>query len=139
MRPTWDEYFLGIAEAVAARADCTRRKVGAVVAGPDNRVLGVGYNGAPSGHRGCLEGGCPRGQLSYEQIEARADYSQPGSPGYCVANHAEVNALLFTGREARGATLYITDEPCPACRKTIMGAGIVRVIWPGNVWEVTND
>ena len=52
MRPNWDEYFLGIAAAVAQRADCERRQVGAVVIGPDHRIVGTGYNGAPAGQPG---------------------------------------------------------------------------------------
>lgn len=137
-RPSWDSYFLGIALSVSTRADCRRRKVGAVLVGTDNRVLEVGYNGAPAGHRGCLAGGCPRGLLSYEQVAAMADYSDPASSGYCIALHAEVNALLIAGRAARGATIYITDEPCPNCRKAIMGAGVVRAVWPGFELDTTS-
>lgn len=137
-RPSWDSYFLGIALSVSTRADCRRRKVGAVLVGTDNRVLEVGYNGAPAGHRGCLAGGCPRGLLSYEQVAAMADYSDPTSNGYCIALHAEVNALLIAGRAARGATIYITDEPCPNCRKAIMGAGVVRAVWPGFELDTTS-
>lgn len=131
-RPGWDSYFLGLAFAVSARADCRRRKVGAVIVGTDHRVLEVGYNGAPPGHPGCLEGACPRGLLTYDEVAAHADYSQPGTPGYCIALHAEINAIILAGRAARGATIYVTDEPCPNCRKAIMGAGIVRAVWPGH-------
>src|SRR5690606_13137912 len=52
-RPSWDEYFLEIAEAVSARADCSRRKVGAVIVSSDRRIVGTGYNGAPAGQPGC--------------------------------------------------------------------------------------
>lgn len=130
-RPSWDSCFPGIAQAVATRADCRRRRVGAVLVGTDNRVLEVGYNGTPAGHPGCLSGGCPRGLLSYGQVAEFSDYSDPASPGRCIALHAEVNAIIIAGRAARGATIYITDEPCPNCRKTIMGAGVVRAVWPG--------
>jgi dCMP deaminase len=62
VRPDWDGYFLGIASAVAARADCTRRQVGAVIV-KGNRIVSTGYNGAPSGLPGCLtDGRCPRGK-----------------------------------------------------------------------------
>ena len=45
--------------------------------------------------------------------------------------HAEVNALLFATRDTKGATAYITDPPCPGCRKALAAAGIVRAVWPG--------
>lgn len=47
--------------------------------------------------------------------------------------HAEVHALAEAGEEARGATLYVTLEPCahtgktPPCVEAILGAGIARV------------
>jgi diaminohydroxyphosphoribosylaminopyrimidine deaminase/5-amino-6-(5-phosphoribosylamino)uracil reductase len=48
--------------------------------------------------------------------------------------HAEVNALAVAGRDARGATLYVTLEPCnhtgrtPPCTEKILAAGISRVV-----------
>lgn len=65
-RPSWDDYFVTIARAVAARSDCRRRQVGAVLVDESHRIVGTGYTGAPSGHPGCLEGACPRGLLSYD-------------------------------------------------------------------------
>lgn len=60
-RPGWDDYFLHIAWAVSARADCTRAKHGTVIV-KDHTIIATGYNGAPSGVQGCLEGACPRGR-----------------------------------------------------------------------------
>ena len=60
--PDWDDYSLGIADAVARRAKCTRRAVGAVLV-HDRRIIATGYNGAAPGRPDCLEGACPRGQL----------------------------------------------------------------------------
>ena len=48
--------------------------------------------------------------------------------------HAEVNALSEAGRNARGATLYVTLEPCnhfgktPPCTGAVLEAGIARVV-----------
>ena len=55
---------------------------------------------------------------------------RPGTPGFCIAIHAEVNALLFATRDTKGATAYITDPPCPGCRKALAAAGVVRAVWP---------
>lgn len=128
-RPDWDEYFLGIAKAVAARANCTRRKVGSVLV-LDHRVISTGYNGAAPGVPGCLEGACPRGKATYDEIKGLGDYDRVGSKSFCVANHAELNATIFSTRDTKGATIYITDPPCPNCRKLLAAAGIARAVWP---------
>lgn len=128
--PGWDEYFLEIATAVAIRAKCRRRKVGAILVTDDHRIIATGYNGAAPGRPDCLEGACPRGLLDYDQVPGLGDYDRPGTAGFCIAIHAEVNALLFAVRDTRGATAFITDEPCPGCRKALAAAGIVRAVWP---------
>ncbi|QHB36924.1 deoxycytidylate deaminase [Mycobacterium phage Roary] len=129
-RPTWDEYFLGIATAAAERSDCERSKVGAVVV-KDRRVRATGYNGAPAGESGC--GTCPR-RLA-EVIPGETPYDS--GPGRCVAIHAEANALLHCDREDLfGATLYITREPCYLCSNLIRAAGVSRVVTPASVIQV---
>jgi dCMP deaminase len=92
-RPGWDEYFVNIARAVAERSDCRRRKVGAVLVDTGRRIVGTGYTGAPSGHPGCLEGACPRGLLSYDEVKEFSAYDS--GPGRCISVHAEANALLY--------------------------------------------
>lgn len=127
-RPTWDEYFLKIAEAVSARSDCERSRVGAVVV-KERRIRATGYNGAPANQPGCLS--CPRRTSS---VAPGSDYSN------CVAIHAEANALLYCDREDLiGATLYITREPCYGCRKLIMATGVVRVVTPEGVLLLNNE
>ena len=128
--PGWDDYFLGIAAAVSARAKCTRRRVGAVLT-IDHRIIATGYNGAAPGESDCLQGACPRGKLGYDDVPGLGDYDRPGTPGFCIAIHAEVNALLFATRDTKGSTAYITDPPCPGCRKALAAAGVVRAVWPG--------
>ena len=123
-RPSFDEYFLGVSEAVSVRSSCVRRKVGAVVVN-NRRIVASGYNDSPAGMPGCEA--CPR----------RTSSVPPGSsydtgPGACVAIHAEANALLHCNREDLvGSTLYLTDKPCDGCMKLIIGAGVARVVWEG--------
>lgn len=131
-RPSWNEYYLSIASTVATRADCTRAKHGAVVVGEDHRPISFGYNGAPSGHSGCLEGSCPRGLLNETQLAHLAGgYDDPESIGYCISVHAEANAIILAGRNACvGSTIYVTGEPCHGCTKLISAAGITRIVYP---------
>lgn len=129
-RPTKDEYGLILAKAVATRADCTRRQVGAVIFDVHGRIVGTGYNGAPTGEPGCLSAGaCPRGQQSYSDVPADSPYLTGAAT--CIALHAEENALLHSGVEARrGGTIFITDSPCPNCDRLLGGSGLARVAWP---------
>lgn len=127
MRPGWDQWAVGIAQAVAQRADCSRRKVGAVVLDAHHRVLSVGYNGAPSGAPGCLTAGaCPRGS---SDVEPGSSYDT--GPGTCIAVHAEMNALLHADPVRQvGGTLALTDAPCQGCQKAIAASGVARAVWP---------
>lgn len=117
-RPNWDQYFLDIANVVRTRSDCERDQVGAVIT-IENRIVSTGYNGAPADMIGCE--GCPR----------RTSAVAPGSNyDNCVALHAEANALLYARTDLRGATLYVTREPCIACAKLIIGSGVKTVVIP---------
>jgi dCMP deaminase len=127
VKPSWDEYFLLIAAAVAERADCSRRKVGAVLTSR-NRIVATGYNGSPSGGGSCLAGECPRGTLGYDTIPANSSYDT--GAGVCIALHAEQNCLLYADRSrAESGTLYVTAPPCPGCDRMIAGSGVARVVW----------
>ena len=149
-RPGWSQYFLGVADAVPARGDCTRRQVGFVLVDPETKdIIETGYNGAPKGMPGCLSAGaCPRGRHYQEASMVYEDgfcacgntwpcdeAVAPGSsydtgPGTCLALHAEQNGCIRAGRRARGAWGYCTDSPCDGCLKLMRGAGVVRVVWP---------
>lgn len=113
-RPSWDEYFIGIATQVALRATCLRKKVGAVLV-RDHVALSCGYNGSPAGQPHCLDAGC--------EMEA----------GRCVRSvHAEINAVAQAaknGTSILGATIYTTASPCYACAKVLVNAGVRRVVF----------
>lgn len=127
-RLSWVEWALGLCEAVAKRADCTRRQVGSVILDPEHRVVATGYNGYPAGKPGCASAGaCPRGQKSKTEVLPMASYTAPESR--CDALHAEENAILYARRDLRGCTIYINHEPCPNCRRVIAGTGIIHMFW----------
>jgi dCMP deaminase len=127
-RPPWDSFFLDLAVLWSTMSTCSRRQVGAVVV-QDRKVIGNGFNGVASGKPHCTEGGCPRGQLDYAEVPARADYN--AFPRYAI--HAEHNAILQAGLQScAGATLYCTDEPCQQCANLIEHAGIGRVVIVGH-------
>lgn len=162
-RPNWHTYFLGIARAVAARADCTRRQVGAVIVDEDHRILATGYNGSAPGGPSCLKGECPRGQhymlpCSCGQGSMCVCDTQcacgepfpcpqtvpPGSsydtgPGACHSTHAELNAIVFARAPLKGSTLYCTAAPCGGCSRVIKSAGIALVITPESLMKNHGD
>lgn len=113
-RPSWEEYFIDIAEKVSTRSTCTRLKVGCVLVAEDNRILATGYNGSPKGMPHCIDDGC----LKNDQ-------------GRCIRTvHAEINAILSVDPESRkNSTLYCTHEPCEHCTKSIIQAGIKKVVY----------
>lgn len=121
-RPSWDEYFMQMAELTATRSTCLRRQVGAAIV-CDRHVVATGYNGAPRGIAHCEErGGCLRQQMNIPSGERHE---------LCRALHAEQNAIIQAaalGQSVEGATIYITHQPCVICAKMIINAGIKRII-----------
>ena len=121
-RPTWDEYFMEMAELTAKRATCSRRQVGAVIT-RDNRAVATGYNGAPRGLEHCEEkGGCLRQKLGIPSGQRHE---------LCRALHAVQNAIISAasmGNAIEGGTIYITHQPCVICAKMIVNAGIKRIV-----------
>ncbi|MCX7785124.1 MAG: cytidine/deoxycytidylate deaminase family protein [candidate division WOR-3 bacterium] len=120
-RISWDEYFLKIADTVAERSTCLRRKVGAVLVS-EKRILATGYNGAPRNLTHCSEIGCLRKQLNIKPAE-RIEI--------CRGIHAEQNALVqaaYFGLPVAGATVYSTHFPCITCAKMLINAGIKRIV-----------
>lgn len=121
-RPTWDEYFMQIAQVAALRSNCIKRKVAAVIV-RDHRVIATGYNGTPRGIKNCNEGGCPRCHTFGKSGEHLDE---------CLCAHAEENAIAqaaYHGVRISGATIYSTYSPCLRCTKLIINSGISEVIF----------
>lgn len=121
-RPSWDEYFMGIARMVAMRSNCIKRKVAAVIV-KDKRIISTGYNGTPRGVKNCNEGGCPR---------CNSFGSQGTHLAECVCSHAEENAITqaaYHGVNIKDSILYTTFSPCLICTKMIINSGIQEVVY----------
>jgi dCMP deaminase len=120
-RKSWDDYFIGIVEAVAERATCDRGRSGAILV-YQRQIIATGYVGSPPGFPHCDDVG--------HQLE----------DGHCVRTvHAEQNALAQAARmgvATLGATLYGTMTPCRVCAMLLLTAGIDTVIidhgYPGD-------
>jgi len=121
-RPSWDEYFMGIAELVAQRSTCLRRHVGAIIV-RDKRIITTGYNGAPARIKHCLDVGCMREQMGIPSGERHE---------LCRGLHAEQNAIIqaaIHGVTLQGSTIYCTNMPCSICSKMLINAQIVDIYY----------
>lgn len=118
-RPSLDQTFMEIADVVARRATCSRKYVGAVIV-LEGHIVSTGYNGAPSGLPHCDQAGHELSVID-------------GNEACIRATHAEVNAVTVAAKYGRGpiagGTMYITHAPCLGCAKTIITAGLVRVVF----------
>ncbi len=122
-RPHYDTYFMNMAFMVATRSTCFRRNVGAVIV-KDQRILSTGYNGAPRQVRNCLQlGFCIRMERNVPSGEQHE---------ICRGAHAEQNAIAnaaYSGVAIKGATIYITENPCSICTKMLMNCGIKKIVF----------
>lgn len=125
-------YYLDIAQTVAERCTCLRRKFGAIIV-KDDVIVSTGYNGAPRGRQNCSDlKYCMREKLNIPRGER---YEM------CRSVHAEANAIIAAPRDRMlGATLYMAcvspedgslfggTNSCMMCKKLIINAGITTVV-----------
>ena len=125
-------YYLDIAQTVAERATCLRRKFGAIIVKNDV-IISTGYNGAPRGRQNCSDiNYCFRDKM---QIPRGERYE------LCRSVHAEANAIIAASREQMlGATLYMVcvspedgsvfggTSSCMMCKRQVINAGIAQVV-----------
>ena len=115
---SWDEYFMAIAKLSAGRSKDPNTQVGACIVGSDDRVLSIGYNGAPNNFS-----------------DDKMPWGREGDPKetkYMYVCHAEANSIdNFRGnkKELEGAKIYVDLFPCNECAKRIIQSGIKEVIY----------
>lgn len=125
---SWDEYFMAVAKLTAKRSKDPNTQVGACVVSNDNRILSIGYNGAPNGFD-----------------DANFPWEREGSPletKYLYVVHAERNAILnYRGskKDLEGAKIYVDLFPCNECAKEIIQSGIKEVIYLSDKYATTES
>lgn len=124
----WDEYFMGIAKLSSLRSKDPNTQVGACIVSKDNRILSIGYNGAPNGYEDKF--------FPWDREGAFLDTKYP------FVCHAELNAISnFRGnkKDLVGAKIYVTLFPCNECTKLIIQNGIAEVIYLSDKYKNTEE
>ncbi|MCW1948863.1 MAG: cytidine/deoxycytidylate deaminase family protein [Candidatus Shapirobacteria bacterium] len=122
IRPSWDEYFMEVMEAISKRATCDRGRSGCVIV-KNKQILVTGYVGSPMGLPHCDEVG----------HQMKKMLNEDGSVSeHCVRTvHAEQNAVCQAaklGVSIDGATVYCRMTPCRVCAMLLINCGIKRVV-----------
>ncbi len=121
-RPSWDDYFLQMAEMVGIRGTCDRGHAGSVIV-LDKRIVATGYVGSPIGIAHCDE----VGHEMHTVVQEDGTQSR-----HCIRTaHAEQNAINNAARvgvAVLGSTIYCKMIPCYKCAQSIINTGIVRVV-----------
>ncbi len=123
---SWDEYFMGVAVLSSLRSKDPSTQVGACIVSEDKKIVGVGYNGFPSG--------CSDDELPWNR---EGEWINTKYPFVC---HAELNAILNCNNASllKGATLYVALFPCNECAKAVIQAGIKKIVYLSDKYANTD-
>lgn len=123
---SWDEYFMGIALLSAQRSKDPNTQVGACIVNTEKKIVGVGYNGFPSG--------CDDDALPWER---EGSFLETKYPYVC---HAELNAILNSiSRDLKGCSIYVALFPCNECAKAIIQSGIKEIVYLSDKYDGTDS
>lgn len=120
-RPSWPDFFLGMAVVASLRSHDLQTKCGCVITDDENKILGIGYNGFAKGMRDKL---LPR-------VRPRNDEESKillkNKHAWMI--HSEENAVSNCQLKPKNATAYITVEPCGDCTQHLWQNGITHIIY----------
>jgi dCMP deaminase len=113
-RPSWTNYFLGLAFLVSERSEDPDTKHGTILTDRYNHIIGTGYNSLPRGiSKGLIANTRPK---KYERMI-----------------HSEENALLNKTLDPwlipSGAVAYITGKPCLRCLDRLWNSHIKTIFY----------
>lgn len=121
----WDQYFMGVAMLSAQRSKDPNTQVGACIVSKDNKILSVGYNGAPNGY--------DDDNMPWDR---EGDFL---NTKYAYVCHAELNAILNNkGSNLEGGKIYVDLFPCNECAKAIIQSGIKEIIYKSDKYNGTD-
>jgi 8-oxo-dGTP diphosphatase len=109
-KPSWDDYFMGIALLASTRSIDPSAKHGCVIVDKNKKILSIGYNGPPKG-----------------SDDEKIPLTRPHK--YLFMEHAEKNAILNRQLPIEGSTMYITGPSCLQCTRSIIQSGVKKVIY----------
>lgn len=117
---------MAVAALSAQRSKDPHTQVGACIVNRQKRIVGVGYNGFPSG---CSDDTLPWGR--------EGDFLETKYPYVC---HAELNAVLNSVPwNLAGCTIYSALFPCNECAKAIIQAGIKELVYLSDKYADTDS
>ena len=121
---SWEEYFMGLAILSAERSKDPSTQVGACIVDDNNKIVSVGYNGAPIGFDDDKD----------MKWDRDGDFV---NTKYAYVCHSELNAILNSKTNVEGCKLYVTLFPCNECAKVIIQSGIKEVIYLSDKYNGT--
>lgn len=122
---SWDQYFMGLAHLSAKRSKDPSTQVGATIVDSQKKIVGIGYNGFPSG-------------VSDDEMP----WSRDGEfleTKYPYVVHAELNAILNATTKLHGCTIYVSLFPCHECAKAIIQSGIKEIVYECDKYATTDS
>ncbi|MGZ9413741.1 deoxycytidylate deaminase [Mycoplasma sp. 1012] len=121
----WDQYFMALTKLSALRSKDPNTKVGACIINQRKRVIGLGYNGMPSGND--------------DDFPWQREGENAKETKYAYVVHAEINAILNSITSLENSILYTSLFPCSNCAKTIVQSGIKEVVYFQDKYHDTED
>lgn len=110
--PSWETYFMNIANVVKSRSKDPKKQVGAVLVSlNNNRIVSTGYNS--------IQAGLDDTSVDWNNREYIKN----------IVIHAEANALLYSNSRYENTILYTTLSPCVECLKLLSASGIKKIIY----------
>ena len=122
---SWDDYFMGLAHLSALRSKDPSTQVGAVIVDESKKIVGIGYNGFPTG-------------VSDDMFPWEREGDFTGTK-YAYVVHAELNAILNAPRGVENCSIYVSLFPCNECAKAIIQSGIKEIVYEDDKYADTDS